>query len=111
VVGVRLATAPLGGPIEGLRGRRCTLAVTVSEDFRDPQIEFEALSTISVIPVAAATHPLADGVKEVPTLTTTDLAEHLQILLEDPSELSAGREFGVLSPGTWHWQTKPRSMR
>jgi DNA-binding transcriptional LysR family regulator len=102
VVGVRLATAPLGGPIEALRERRCTLAVTVSEDFRDPQIEFEALSTISVIPVAGATHPLAGGVKEVPTLTTTDLAEHLQILLEDPSELSAGREFGVLSPGTWH---------
>src|SRR3954468_2150172 len=56
-VGVHLATAPLGGPIEALRQRRCTRAVTVSEDFRDPQIELEALSTISVIAVAATTHP------------------------------------------------------
>jgi DNA-binding transcriptional LysR family regulator len=100
-VSVRVQTAPLGGPIEALRERRCALAITVSEDFRDPQIELEALSTVAVIPVAAAMHPLAQREKDASPLHTAELAEHLQILLEDPSELSAGREFGVLSPGTW----------
>jgi DNA-binding transcriptional LysR family regulator len=37
-VGVRVSTAPLGGPFEALRERRCTLGITVSEDFRDPRI-------------------------------------------------------------------------
>lgn len=100
-VSVRMATAPLGGPIEALRERRCTMAITVSEDFRDPQIELEALSTVLVIPVAAATHPLARREMNASPLQAAELAEHLQILLEDPTELSAGREFGVLSPGTW----------
>jgi DNA-binding transcriptional LysR family regulator len=100
-VPVRLSTAPLGGPIEALLEKHCTLAITVSEDFRHPQIELEALSTVLVVPVAAATHPLANTRKDAPTLGAAELAEHLQILLEDPTELSAGREFGVLSPGTW----------
>lgn len=100
-VRVRLATAPLGGPIQALREGRCLLAITVSEDFRDPQIELEALSRIQVIPVAASSHPLAERATAPMALNTAELAEHLQILLEDPTELSAGREFGLLSPETW----------
>jgi DNA-binding transcriptional LysR family regulator len=100
-VGVRVSTAPLGGPLEALRNGPCTLGITVSEDFRDPRIELEALTTIRVVPIAASTHPLAKLVKTSATVDTAALAEHLQILLEDPTTLSAGREFGVLSPGTW----------
>src|SRR5690606_28226979 len=34
-------------------------------------------------------------------LTTAELAEHLQIVLEDVTARTAGKDFGVLSPGTW----------
>jgi DNA-binding transcriptional LysR family regulator len=97
---VGVSTAPLGGPFEALRERRCTLGISVSEDFRDPRIELEALSTVSVVPVVAATHALARSENKKP-LGTAELADHLQIVLEDPTPLSAGREFGVLAPATW----------
>lgn len=100
-VALRVSTAPLGGPFVALRERHCTLGITVSEDFRDPRIELEALSTVSVVPVAAATHPLVAHTRSKAPVGTAELAEHLQILLEDRTTLSAGREFGVLSPGTW----------
>jgi DNA-binding transcriptional LysR family regulator len=100
-VGIRVATAPLGGPVEALRSRECTLGITVSEDFRDARIELEALTTVAVIPVAASTHPLAALAQTSGTLDSAELAEHLQIVLEDPTLLSTGREFGVLSPATW----------
>lgn len=53
-VGVRLSVAPLGAPLAALREGRCTLGITVGEDFRDPRIELEALSSLSFVAVAAA---------------------------------------------------------
>jgi DNA-binding transcriptional LysR family regulator len=48
--------------------------------------------------VAAREHPLAmiNGV-----IPKTELAKHVQLVLTDRSELSAGRELGVMSPLTW----------
>jgi DNA-binding transcriptional LysR family regulator len=48
--------------------------------------------------VAARKHPLAvrNGV-----VSKADLAKHVQLVLTDRSELTAGREFGVISPLTW----------
>lgn len=100
-VGMRVATAPLGGPLTALAERRCTLGITVGREFRDPHIELEALSALSFVAVVAATHPLAARAKEKGQLDTSELTDHLQIVLEDPSPLSEGRDFGVLSPGTW----------
>jgi DNA-binding transcriptional LysR family regulator len=100
-VGVRLLAAPLGAPHAALRDRRCTLGITVGQDFRDPRIELEALSSVSFVAVAASTHALAARPERKRPLSAVELADHLQIVLEDPSPLSAGRDFGVLSPGTW----------
>ncbi len=96
-VRLRLATAPLGGTLQALRDGRCDLAIMAGEDFRDPRIETEALQAVPIVAVAAAKHPLASRRK---ALAGADLADHLQIVLEDPSELSEGRDFGVLSPQT-----------
>lgn len=100
-VAVRISTAPLGGPLLALRDGRCTLAITVSEDFRDSAIELEALSTVLVVTVAAAIHPLASRTEDAVVIGNAELADHLQVLLEDPSQLSADREFGVVSPVAW----------
>jgi DNA-binding transcriptional LysR family regulator len=48
--------------------------------------------------VAAREHPLALFSGVIPK---TELAKHVQLVLTDRSELTAGREFGVMSPNTW----------
>jgi DNA-binding transcriptional LysR family regulator len=100
-VAIRLVAAPLDGPIEALRGRQCVLGITVSEDFRDPRITLEALSTVLVAPVVATTHPLAATALSGASISTVELAEHVQVLLEHPGKASAMKDFGVLSPETW----------
>lgn len=99
-VRLRLTTAPLGGTLQALRDEACDLAIMAGEDFRDPRIETEALQAVPVIAVASATHALARRRGKAGALTGADLADHLQIVLEDPSDLSEGRDFGVLSPQT-----------
>ena len=96
-VRLRLATEALGGPLQALREQRCDLAILAGEDFLDPRIDTEALQPVPIVAVAAAGHPLA---RRRRALSSVDLADHLQIVLEDPTPLSQGRDFGVLSPQT-----------
>lgn len=99
-VGVRLWAAPLGASIAALREGRCSLAITAA-DIPDPRIELEALSFVTRAAVAAATHPLAAHAAGGTPLTAIELADYIQIVAEDPSPLTEGRDFGVLSPNTW----------
>jgi DNA-binding transcriptional LysR family regulator len=99
-VSVRMWTAPLGAAIVSLRESRCALAITAA-DLPDPRIELESLSFVPRAAVAAATQPLATRSRDGEPLTAADLADHLQIVVPDPSPLTEGRDFGVLSPGTW----------
>lgn len=99
-VGVRVSFQPLGGPLVAVREGRSTLGINVGGDFPDPRIARRILTRLAFVAVAAASHPLARrDPREL--LGMEDLADHLQIVLEDPSPLSQGRDFGVLSPGTW----------
>ncbi|CAD5108411.1 LysR family transcriptional regulator [Zestomonas carbonaria] len=100
-VRVRLSVAPLGAPLAALQERACKLAITVGGDFRDPRIELETLMSLRFVAVVAASHPLGQRAGEREAVRSAELAEHLQIVLEDPSPLSEGRDFGVLSPRTW----------
>jgi DNA-binding transcriptional LysR family regulator len=104
-VSVRVRVEPLGGPLEALKQKRCALSVMVGEDFRDPRIKFDALASITQVAVVAATHPLAKGKAGRP-LEALDLADQLQIVLSDPSPISAGRDFGVISPQTCRVNTQ-----
>lgn len=100
-VRVRLALAPLGEPLAALLEDRATLGITVGESFREPRIELEPLLAVRFVAVVAASHPLGELARRRRALRSADLAEHLQIVQEDPSALSQGRDFGVLSPQTW----------
>lgn len=99
-VGVQVWTAPLGAAIAGLRERQCALAIT-SADIPDPCVELEALSPLSLVAVVAPTHPLAARSAGGEPIAAAELADHVQIVVEDPSPLTDGRDFGVFSPGTW----------
>lgn len=104
-VALRLWVEPLGGPLAALRNKRCAIAVMVGEDFRDPRITFHALNTITQVAVAAVSHPLVLK-STLGRLDALDLADHLQIVLSDSSDLSAGRDFGVASPQTCRVNTQ-----
>ena len=101
----RVAVEPLGGPQLALKEKRCTLAIMVGEDFRDPRITFEALCSVAQVAVVAAEHPLArQGISH--TSGVMEFADHLQIVLSDPSQVSEGRDFGVVSPQTCRVSTQ-----
>lgn len=104
-VAFRLAVEPLGGPLGSLLDKRSTLAIVVGEDFRDPRISLEAISSVEQVAVIAPHHPLAARAKEG-RIALPDLADHLQIVLSDPTPLSEGRNFGVLSPQTCRVNTQ-----
>jgi DNA-binding transcriptional LysR family regulator len=50
--------------------------------------------------VVAATHPIAIRAGSGEPLTVVELADHIQIVTENPSPLTEGRDYGVLSPRT-----------
>jgi DNA-binding transcriptional LysR family regulator len=101
----RLESLPLGGPLAALDEKRCTLAIVVGEDFRNPRIAREAIGSVQQIAVVHADHPLAKLGRDAP-LGVPDLADHEQIVLSDPTPLSEGRSFGVLSPYTCRVNTQ-----
>jgi DNA-binding transcriptional LysR family regulator len=98
-VTVRLVVSSLGGPLQALIDRQCTLAIIVDDDFRDPRVVLETLSLISQVAVVGANHPLA-AQRDGRALEIPDLADHLQIVVSDPTRWSEGRDFGVISPQT-----------
>jgi DNA-binding transcriptional LysR family regulator len=99
-VGVRLVPASLGEAVFALQERRCALAIS-SFEIPDLRIEREALCFVPRVAVAAAGHPLAVRAVKGDPISAVELADHLQIVGEDPSPLTEGRDFGVLSPGSW----------
>ncbi|WP_372088216.1 LysR family transcriptional regulator (plasmid) [Tistrella mobilis] len=98
-VSIRLAVEPLGGPMTSLIEKRSALAIVVGEDFRDPRIAFEAISSVDQVAVVSAWHPLALR-QSGGSIGLADLADHLQIVLSDPTPVTGDRMFGVLSPQT-----------
>ncbi|MCC2674316.1 MAG: LysR family transcriptional regulator [Ramlibacter sp.] len=105
-VRVELHVAPLGGPPAALLDGRSVLAITAGEDLHDPRLAKEPLATISVVPVVAAVHPIGVLIRSPARLRLETVAEHLQVVLQDPTSMSAGRDFNVLSPRTWRVGTQ-----
>ena len=57
-----------------------------------------SMVTTSLIPVVAPDHPLA---AELGPIASETLRNYVQLVLSDASELTAGRDYGVLSSRTW----------
>lgn len=100
-VSIRLEVLPLGGPPAAIQDGRVTLGILAGDDLTDSRIELEAMHSHPFVAVAARTHPLASAAADSNALDAVTLAEHVQIVLSDSSQLSEGRDFGVLSPTTW----------
>ncbi|MGE8685621.1 MAG: LysR family transcriptional regulator [Achromobacter sp.] len=99
-VAARVSVLPLGGPVEALLTRSHTLGVIAGEHFRHPRIAMQALSSVQMVAVVGAGHALARHVAADTPLSPPELADHVQIVQTDPSSLTEGRDFAVLSPQT-----------
>ncbi len=95
---LRLYVEALGGAYQPVLDGRASLGVVGSLPMMPPSLIGERVAGISMAMVAAREHPLASYPGTIPR---SELSRHVQLVLTDRSELSAGREFGVMSPSTW----------
>jgi DNA-binding transcriptional LysR family regulator len=95
---LRLYVEALGGAYQPVLDGRCSLGVVGSLPNAPTSMSTEPLPAVDMIMVAARTHPLAKLTGIIPK---SELSKHIQLVLTDRSELTQGREFGVMSPLTW----------
>src|SRR6478672_9265285 len=97
-VALRIFVEALGAAIQPVIDGRCGVGIAGSLPVIPGTLTNERLSSISFLMVAARDHPRASYKGKIPKEV---LSKYTQIVLTDRSELSAGRELGVMSPTTW----------
>jgi len=95
---LRLYVDALGGAYQPILDGRCSFGVVGSLPIVPDSMTLERLQGVAMAMVAAREHPLAMFGGVVPKV---ELAKHVQLVLTDRSQLTVGREFGVMSPYTW----------
>jgi DNA-binding transcriptional LysR family regulator len=95
---LRLYVEALGAVLQPVIDGRCSLGVMGSLPTAPAELTREHLLNVGWAFVASSTHPLASIKGAIPARV---LAQHRQLVLTDRSELSQGKEFGVLSANTW----------
>src|ERR1700728_311507 len=97
-VALRIYVEALGGAIQPVLDGRCSIGVIGSLPVIPDTVTHERMPGIAFLMVASRDHALASHRGKIPREV---LAKHTQIVLTDRSELSAGREVGVMSANTW----------
>jgi DNA-binding transcriptional LysR family regulator len=95
---LRLYVEALGGVIEKVLNGQCRIGVVGTLPTIPKEVHSEPLLTVPFVSVVAPGHPLAAFRGPVPA---SEILKHVQLVLTDRTELSAGRTFGVLSTQTW----------
>lgn len=95
-VALHLHTEAMGAVVEHVLHRRAIIGVGGALTEEHKEIERMAAGSVPLVPVAAPDHPLAQQP------ATPDAARnHLQLVLTDRSNLTAGRDFSVVSAQIW----------
>src|SRR6202790_4355138 len=97
-VALRIYVEALGGAIQPILDGRCSIGIIGSLPVIPDTLTNERLPGISFFMVAAYDHPLSSYKGKI---SKEVLGKHTQIVLTDRSDLSSGREFGVMSSATW----------
>lgn len=95
---LRLYVEALGAAIQPVLDRRCVIGIVGTLPLIPDEVESIALLEVPFVSVASPRHPLAAFQDSVPR---GEVAKHVQLVLTDRTSLSAGKDFGVLSPQTW----------
>src|SRR5260370_20739289 len=92
---LRLYVEALGGVIKPVLDRRCSIGVIGSLPLVPDELRAEPLLRVAFVTVVSPSHPLARtrGVS-----SASAIAKHVQLVLTDPTLLTRGPSFGVLSP-------------
>jgi DNA-binding transcriptional LysR family regulator len=97
-VSPRVYVQPIGSAAEMVLTGACMIGLFQMRFSDIAVFKSFPLTTIDLVPVVAPSHPLA-AISE--PIETHVLHHHVQLVLTDPSNLTAGRDFGVLSGRTW----------
>ena len=97
-VALRIYVEALGAAIQPVLDGRCSVGIVGSLPVIPSTLTHERLPGVSYLMVVASGHPLTLRKGNIPREV---LGKFTQIVLTDRSELSAGRELGVMSPTTW----------
>lgn len=96
---VTLFTEGIGAAERRVRDGSATLGMCALMPSTAQDLQASALTRITLVPVVAPSHPLAT---EARPLTREILAEHVQLILTDPSQ-RPGPSFSVVSPRVWRF--------
>lgn len=97
-VGLRLHVETLGGVATRVLDGTCTIGISGPLFYAVDGLDQCCIGSTSLIPVAAPSHSLAQGVDAIPSAMAR---KHTQLVLADRSRLSEGRDFAVLAADTW----------
>lgn len=95
---LRLHVQALGGVTQLVLDRRCRIGIIGTLPTIPDELQSSPLLEIPFVSVVAPTHPLSTRGRVVPK---SEIVKHIQLVLSDPTPLSDGRNFGVLSAKTW----------
>ena len=96
-VSLRLRMEAVGGVAQLVLEGICTLGLSGWPGLHPDQLERRPAGAITLVPVAAPSHPLA----ALATVTRAVARDHTQLVLSDASRLTEGQDFGVLALKTW----------
>lgn len=97
-VALRLDVGELGRIMELVMTGHSAIGIGGALVRQDDTLAVERIGRTFLLPVAAASHPLA--LLQRP-LTVADVREEVQMVVTDASDLTSGRDFNVLSYKTW----------
>ena len=95
---LRVFVEGLGAAYQPVVEGRCSLGILAPLPLEFPSLVSESIGPLSLVTVAAPDHPLASFKRRIPKAA---LAKHVQLVLTDRSDLSAGQDYGVKSALTW----------
>jgi DNA-binding transcriptional LysR family regulator len=95
---LRLYAEVLGGVMQPVLDRRCSIGVIGSLPVVSEELQSEPLLDVPMVTVVSPAHPLASTRG---TVLASAVAKQVQLVLTDRTTLTEGRDFGVLSPLTW----------
>ncbi|AMO97129.1 bacterial regulatory helix-turn-helix, lysR family protein [Collimonas fungivorans] len=96
-VALNLTMEALGGVLKLVMEGECCLGISGPNGNWPDVIETEALGGIQLVPVAAASHALAQRGQ----IRIAEAREHTQLVLSDRSRLTEGQSFGVYGARIW----------
>ena len=94
----RIFVETLGGASEMVLNGTCAIGLLMLFSSEFDELQRQPLSEITLIAVAAPSHPLAQIEGPV---SRDELRRHVQLVLSDRSGLTGNRDYGVFSPQTW----------